>query len=418
MPTGNNAQAIAYQLEKVVKKVTDAMQRDSLLFDKIEKRPVEVVSSRVLAWALDLVPGTKTRQVDPDGGNAGRGAAIISARAQTQCAFFEAATEMTDLAMSATDSREKSVADFAKRNMEKQVQQYRNLIESLLNSDQNAAGVFDSITSINGNQVGVNNPNKFQAQKDFQVLPAVGQVSRGLLSIMNIDVNSGLIYVNGALPPGTVVGDLLVLDGSPGIVNSSLGSLASNNLDLNTGAWNNLPRASFPGQLKTPHVAMNGFAINPSSFKLGLVKLRRILPEDEGTKMDLLVHMGYDQDQAFENYAYQANPTINWQDVKGDRNVDMIKKMSAENVAGYPKLVSKQATPGRIDCLPIKKWFRGEIQAIGPLERGGQTIFQTYGDDGGLAFSIINYVWGGFQVCLEQPKYGLYYDGCAIPQGL
>lgn len=418
MSQGNNAQAIAYQLEKVVRKVTDAMQRDSMLFDKIEKRPVEVISSRVLAWALDLVPGTLTRQVDPDGGNAGRGAAIISARAQTTAAFFEAATEMTDLAMSATDSSDKSVADYSKRNLEKQVQQYRNMCESLLNSDQNAAGVFDSITSVSGNQIGVNNPNKFQAQKNFQVLPSVGSASRGTLSILNIDVNAGLLYINGLVPPGTIVGDLLVLEGSPGIANSSLQSIASNNLDSNTGSWNNLARSSFPGQLKTPHVAMNNFAITPSSIKQGLIYLRRVLPEDEGTSMDLLIHMGFDQDQALENYAYQANPTIIWNDTKGDTNVDMIKKMSAETVAGYPKLVSKLATPGRIDGLAIKKWFRGELQPIGPLERGGQTIFQTYGDDGGLAFSIITYIWGGFQICLEQPKYGVYWDGAARPAGI
>ena len=68
--------------------------------------------------------------------------------------------------------------------------------------------------------------------------------------------------------------------------------------------------------------------------------------------------------------------------------------------------------------LAIKKWFRGELQPTGPLTRNGQTEFQTYGDDGGLDFSVINYIWGGFQICLEQPKLGLYYDGAAIPPGM
>jgi hypothetical protein len=112
---GNNAQAVASQLEAYVRKITDAMQRDSKLFDKIDKRPTETMSSRVLWWALDLIPGTLTRQVDPDGGPAGRGAAITQARAQVQAAFFLACTEMTDLAMSATDSSKKAVADYKKR---------------------------------------------------------------------------------------------------------------------------------------------------------------------------------------------------------------------------------------------------------------------------------------------------------------
>lgn len=425
MAQGNNAQAVATQLETYVRKITDAMQRDSMAFDKIEKRPTETMSSRVLWWALDLVSGTLTRQVDPDGGPAGRGAAIVEARAQVQAAFFLACTEMTDLAMSATDSSKKAVGDYKKRNLEKQISQFRNLCESLLNSDQNAAGVFDSIVAISGNAIQVNNPNKFQSQKVYQVLPAVGQASRGSITTLNIDVNGkqvttsagGTIYVSGALPPNTQVGDLLVVDGSPGIINSSLGSFQSNQLDSNTGSWNNLPRGSFPGQLKTPHLAMNNFAISPSAFDLGLVYLRRVLPEDEGEAMELLAHMGFDQQQSLSNYAYLANPTIQWNDVKGDRNVDMMKKMAAATVAGYQKLVSKLATPGRIDMLAIKKWFRGELQPTGPLTRNGQTEFQTYGDDGGLDFSVINYIWGGFQICLEQPKLGLYYDGGALPSG-
>jgi hypothetical protein len=426
MAQGNNAQAVASQLETYVRKITDAMQRASMLFDKIEKRPTEVMSSRVLWWTLDLVPGTLTRQVDPDGGPAGRGAAIVQARAQVTAAFFLACTEMTDLAMSATDSPKKAVGDYKKRNLEKQISQFRNLCESLLNSDQNAAGVLDSVVAINGNQIQVNNPNKFQGQKVYQVLPAVGQPSRGPITTLNIDVNGkvtstlagGTIYISGATPPGMAVGDLLVVDGSPGIVNSSLGSLASNHLDSNTGNWNNLGRLSFPGQLKTPHLAMNNFAISPSAFDLGLVYLRRVLPEDEGEQMELLAHLGYDQQQSLSNYAYLAGNNFNWLDAKGDRNVDMMKKQGAPTLAGYDKLVSKLATPGRIDMLAIKKWFRGELQPVGPLTRNGQTEFQTYGDDGGLDMSIITYIWGGFQICMEQPKLGLYYDGCAIGAGL
>jgi hypothetical protein len=413
---GNNAQAVASQLEAYVRKITDAMQRDSMAFDKIEKRPTETMSSRVLWWALDLIPGTLTRQVDPDGGPAGRGAAITQARAQVQAAFFLACTEMTDLAMSATDSSKKAVGDYKKKNLEKQIAQFRNLCESLLNSDLNAAGILDSVTSISGNAIGVNNANKFQGNKVYQVLPGVGQASRGPITTLQTDPNSKTIYVTGALPPGMVVGDVLAVDGSPGIVNSSLGSFQSNHVDANTGSWNNLARGSFPGQLKTPHLAMNNFAINPAAYSLAKVFLNRVLPEEEGEQEELLAHTGYDQQQALQSYVILANPTIIWNEAKGDRNIDMMKKPMKE-IDGDPLLVSKLATPGILDLLAIKKWFRGELQPTGPLTRNGQTEFQTYGDDGGLDFSVINYIWGGFQICLEQPKYGLYLDSCAIPSG-
>jgi hypothetical protein len=417
LATGNNAQTVASQLEGVIRKITDGMQRDHILFDKIEKRPVETMSSRVLWWTLDLVPGTLTRQVDPDGGPAGRGAAIVEGRAQVQAAFFLACTEMTDLAMSATDSSKKAVGDFRKRNLEKQLSQFRNLCETLLNTDQNAAGIIDTVTSISGNQIGVNNANKFQGQKVYQVLPGVGQPSRGPITTLQTDPNAKLLAISGAMPLGMIVGDVLVVDGSPGIVNSSLGSLQSNNLDSNTGSWNNMARASYFGQLKTPHLAMNSFAMNPSAYALGKVFLNRVLPDEEGEQLNLLPHFGFDQQQALLNYFFVANPTIVMNQVKGDRAVDMMKKPQKQ-LDGDDVLVSKLATPGRIDLLPLKRWFRGELQPTGPLTRNGQTEFQTYGDDGGLDFSVINYIWGGFQVCLEQPKFGLYYDSCGIPSGV
>jgi hypothetical protein len=413
---GNNAQTVATQLEAYVRKITDSMQRDSMAFDKIEKRPTETMSSRVLWWALDLASGTLTRQVDPDGGPAGRGAAIVEARAQVQAAFFLACTEMTDLAMSATDSSKKAVGDYKKRNLEKQISQFRNLCETLLNTDQNAAGVIDTVTSITGNQIGVNNANKFQSQKVYQVLPAVGQPSLGAITTLNIDVNSKALYISGALPANMAVGNLLVVDGSPGIVNSSLGSWRSNHLDSNTSSWNNLPRGSFPGQLKTPHLAMNGYAMNPSAYELGKVYLMRVLPDEEGEQMDLLAHTGFDQTQSLANYALNANPTIIYNQMKGEVLPDMMKK-APKVIGGDPILRSKLATPGIWDLLAIKKWFRGELQPTGPLTRNGQTEFQTYGEDGGLDFSVINYIWGGFQVCLEQPKLGLYYDNAALPSG-
>lgn len=413
---GNNAQAVASQMEGVIRRYTDAIQRDSFLYDKIDKRPTETMSSRVLWWTLDLIPGTLTRQVDPDGGPAGRGQSITQQRAQVQAVFLLASTEMTDLAMVATDSPKKAVVDYKKLNLEKQITQYRNLCESLLNSDLNAAGILDSITSIAGNQIGVNNPNKFQGNKVYQVLPGAGQAARGTITTLQTDPNSAVIYVVGALPPGTIVGDVLAIDGSPGIVNSSLGSLASNQVDSNGGSWNNIPRGAFPGQLKTPHLSLNNFSINPSAYSLGKVFLNRVLPGNQGEEESLLAHYGYDQQQALQNYTFVSNPTIIWNEVKGDRNIDMMKKPQ-KTLDGDPTLVSKLATPGRMDLLAIKRWFRGEIKPTGPLSRNGQTEFQTYGDDGGLEFSVITYTWGGFQICLEQPKYGLYFDQMSRPSG-
>jgi hypothetical protein len=41
-------------------------------------------------------------------------------------------------------------------------------------------------------------------------------------------------------------------------------------------------------------------------------------------------------------------------------------------------------SPGRIDGLCLKHWFRVENQPIDYYEVGGQTLFPTYGASGGL----------------------------------
>ena len=95
----------------------------------------------------------------------------MEARAQVQAAFFLACTEMTDLAMSATDSTKKAVGDYKKRNLEKQISQFRNLCEACSTPTRMRREFSISIVAISGNPIRVNNPNKFQSQKVYQVFP-------------------------------------------------------------------------------------------------------------------------------------------------------------------------------------------------------------------------------------------------------
>ena len=92
MPQGTNAQYIAYQYEKLLPRIEELMQGDATLFDKIEKRNVEVQSSRAMRGILDVYSGTSPSQVDPDGGDFGRGKAIVSTYWQLSPVFFSAAT--------------------------------------------------------------------------------------------------------------------------------------------------------------------------------------------------------------------------------------------------------------------------------------------------------------------------------------
>ena len=414
MPQGVNAQTVAYQYEKVIPRISELMQRDHTLWDFIEKRNVETVSSRAMRIPLDILAGGKPAQWNPDGGDAGRGAAIVADYAQISPVFFTNATEFTKLAEVATDAKEKAVDSTAKRNLEKAVDQIRKFFETLLNTD--GSGTLDTVVSVAGNVLTVNNPNMFQDQQDIQIFSALGGVNRGTVTIQSVDntANSKALYLTANAPGGTQAGDLLVVAGAPGVAATSLYGIEYHMVDSNTGTWLNLARSAYPGKLKTPHLNMNNFAITPAAIRTGISYIKRALGIDTPTIDDLVFHLDVDQDAAWENLGIIVSNVIMNQ-LGGTSSQDMLKKNTPETIAGRKKIVSIAAKPGRIDALCLKHWGRAEIQPVGPLEFGGQTMFPVYGGSGGVSGTTISYLWGGFNFFVDNPRAAAYWDNCAIP---
>ena len=423
MPQGSNAQYIAYQYEKLLPRVEELMQGDTTLFEKIEKRNVETQSSRAMRIPLDVFSGTSPRQVDPDGGDFGRGKAIVSIFAQLSPVFFSAATEFTKYAEVATDTKEKAVESAAKHNLEKATQRFKVFLESLLNSDSTGSGTIDTVVSTGTNQLVVNNANQFQDQMDFNIFPALGAAARvgynadGTVTVLSNDATTSTqtVYLTGPVPAGTTAGDLCIISGAPGVASTSLFSLQYHqNNPGNTGTWLNLARSAYPGRLITPQVNMANFGINPAAIQRGKNAMKSALGIDNPNVKEFLIHMNTDQDANWQNLSLTPQIVIANQ-LKGGNAVDMLQKDSAETVGGMEKLVSIHAKRGRIDGLVLKHWGRGEIKPIGPLDFGGQTLWPIYGASGGLSAATITYMWGGFNFFVDNPRAGVYWPNCGIP---
>lgn len=423
MPQGTNAQYVAYQYEKLLPRVEELMQGDTTLFEKIEKRNVETQSSRAMRGILDVFSGTSPSQVDPDGGDFGRGKAIVSTYWQLSPVFFSAATEFTKYAEIATDSKEKAVESAAKRNLEKMTQRFKVFLESLLNSDSTGSGTIDTVVSTGTNQIVVNNANQFQDQMNFNVFPSLGSAPRtgynpdGTVTVLSNDATTSTqtVYLTGPIPVGTVAGDLLIIAGAPGVASTSLlGLQYHQNNPGNTGTWLNLARSAYPGRLITPFVNMNNFAITPAAIQRGKNAMKSALGVDNPNVKDFLLHFNVDQDAAWQNLSLTPQIVVANQ-LKGGNAVDMLQADSAETVGGMQKLVSIHAKRGRIDGLVLKHWGRGEIKPIGPLDFGGQTLWPVYGASGGLSATTITYIWGGFNFFVDNPRAGVYWPSCGIP---
>lgn len=418
MAQGQNPQVIAYQYEKVLDRISLLFQRDHTLFDKIEvKKNLETISSRAMRIPLDILAGGKFRQVNADGGDFGRGSALTADFAQISSVYFAHATEFTKLFEVATDNKEKAVEPAAKRNLEAAIDQMRAGVEALLNSD--GSGTLDTVVSATGSVITVNNANQFYDNQDLQVWSALGGTNRtagGLATILSVDGNAQTLTLTAPIPAGTTGSDLLIIDGAPAVAASSLLGIEYHQVDSNTGTWLQLARSSYPGKLKTPHVAMNSQALTPQSVRLALAKVRRALGVDTPEIDNLMWHLNVDMEAAWENVGLIVSQVIQNQ-LGGSNSEDMLKKSAPKSMGDRPILTSIHAKPTRIDGLCLKHWGRAETQPIAPLEFGGQIMFPVYGASGGVSGATITYLWTGFNVYTDNPRAGVFIDGIASPTG-
>jgi hypothetical protein len=85
-------------------------------------------------------------------------------------------------------------------------------------------------------------------------------------------------------------------------------------------------------------------------------------------------------------------------------------------IGGREILRNIRAKPGRLDYINFKHWFRMETKALDMYEVGGQTLFPTYGSDGGLNSTLIFYLNTMVQAGLGQPRREAYIPSINIPR--
>ena len=215
----------------------------------------------------------------------------------------------------------------------------------------------------------------------------------------------------------SVATDVLVINisqGAGGANPVSLEGLLYNHVDSSSGSWNNLARSTYPEVLKTPHVAAGGATITPALRRLGENKLRRVLGVDFDEP--LVAFMNVDQEAAWENVGITVTQNI-FQQMKGETSEDMLKRRPPKSFGGIPIKTSIHAAIARIDVLALKHWGRGVTKEIDLFEEGGQTVFQLYGQSGGLLAGYISYFDTVFNVFMDCPRFGFFFDGLALPVG-
>lgn len=420
MAPGINASTIALQVEAVRPDVPLLYQLDKTLLTLIKKKAkgLQTVSSRAYRAPVEITAGGQFRQFNPDGNNMGRGSAIKTDVLIINQFFTLFAVEYTALAEVATDEKDKAVDNYVTRQMTRMMEQYNAANEAVL-AYGDAAGTLDTVVSVSGQVVTVNNANQFFDNQIIQAFTAAG-VLLGTFQVLTADALSNTITADPStpLPAGMGAGTVLSIDGcvGPSVANSSLAGINTIQLNSNVGNYYGIQRAAYPGRLSTPFIAGNNSFITPQRGR-ALINLVRTAKGVESTDASKFVwHMNLDQEAALENIGLIVASVIQNQ-IKGDESLDMLKKTPPKTFGGRPIFPNIHAQPGRIDGLALEHWFRAEIQPLDFYEVNGQTLFPIYGNDGGLASSFITYLWWGWNLCCEDLRAGCYSTGNGIPTG-
>ncbi len=416
MSVANAAQVLALEHEKVRPELPLFYQLDDTLWGKIKSRgDVEVVAGRPTRVPMELLAGGKFRSFNPDGGDAGLGSGVTPDVGTLVPTYFIQAWQYTKATEINTNSDEKAIENYVSLLNKRATMQFSERMEAVIQGD--GSNTLDSVTSTTGTtQINTNNANQFQDNQDIDVWSALGGVFRGTCTVLSTDVGNNQLNLTGAFPGGTTTGDLMLVSGSAGVANSGLYGIKAYQVNSNTGSVMGLARSAYPGKLSTPTVNAGNLALTPAMARRLKAQLQIALGIDYPESSDLMFHMGVDMAAAWENTAISVSSIIRNQ-VSGSSTADFLQKETPKTFSGSPTLYSIHATPGRIDGLCLKHWFRCENQPIDFYDVGGQTLFPTYGASGGISASTLFYLWTGVQVGNDNVRAGTYASNVAVPTG-
>jgi hypothetical protein len=234
------------------------------------------------------------------------------------------------------------------------------------------------------------------------------------------DPVAGTLYSSTALPAGTAVGDVLVIQGATGAAGSSVYGLQYWHRNGNTGTMAGITRANYPGRLSTPTLNANGQSLPPSvAAKIQAIRMRAIgdknaMQNDKGAFWYANPAQGA---QFASDWYNKYTPTY---EMKGDNVPDIAKGMQ-QTFLGEDVLWSSTASMTRADRVRPKDWVIGEAYTMRLKDFGeGLTIVPVPAQAGGFGtgWTYLNskmFAWEqALNLICTDPKSGFFISN--LPQ--
>jgi hypothetical protein len=416
MGVGNNAAAIAAEIEAIRPELPELVLFASVLWGKLEaNNDLTPVSSRPTRVPLQTGTGGIFGVFGPDGTDMGTGSGLSETPGYISCAFYSQCTQWTALAEWSTDSSAKAIANYVALNHKQAAKTLGGYLDVLAQGD--ASNTIDTIVSVGAGQLVVNNANYFQTNQLIDIWTAVGGAFVTTLQVATVDPQTNSIWTTSAVPGGVVAGQVIMVHGASGQANTGILGLKYYNVASNTGNFLGIPRPSFPGVFTAQNINRSGGALTPASVIALQSAVELAMGPDIAAEMEPVAHCNVDMRNAWELLALNVNTNI-YQEVKGDENADMLKKQRPKMMGGRPILLNPRATPGRIDFVDMKNMSRVEVRAADYYDVNGQTVFPTIGASGGINSSNLFYLVFGGNLLMNNPRLSSFMSNVAIPSGV
>lgn len=421
-------QVVANELERVRDKVPVLFERDDKFYSQIEKRNVEVISARDMRVPLELRPGGRFGQFDPDGGDLGRGDGPTFDKAVVSTYSFKHAIEWTKKAEWATDNSRKAVLNTLKHLLKTSMLEFRRQVESqCMTGGDGVLGVVSAVSTSGGKDTltldasgdGFNAKllrygqfvNVYDTTLGTRRTLTGGAVVNGEAQIDLFDLVNKKIRINGTCSAPIVAGDKVVISGVTATPPTSLQGVPYHHSNATTGYWLGFDRST------TPEVVAN--AVNASSGALALPYPRLALNKagdrvgiDEGMKCMAWMHPC--QVQAYEELG-QLVTLINKQNKDEGLNLYFGDGMQMAGVPVKPSFVWDKT---RIDFIFNQVWGRAEMHPASFYEVDGRKIFEIRSTTtGGVVTSQVFYITVSFNTFVDNPAICTYIYGLAKPSG-
>jgi hypothetical protein len=410
MAAQNNAAVLGLQKEKVLENAARLFSVDeNTLQSKLmnnKNAGIVPVSKRALKIPLVVANGGLGGQFNSDGGNLGPGGGPTTTAGFVSTVGLIYASEHTAQSEWATDSQEKAIESNVALDAELALDTFKQLIDQLLHTD--GSGTLATITAATGTTITVDNANQLYDGNLYQIISSDGNYTvRGgaAVQVNTVDPNNKQINLVATMPTGTIAGDVIVLNGASGMPASSLLGIYYTQVNSNTGTWQGINRATWPGKFTMPYVNANANTTTPQMVILAIALMKRALGSKTPVAANFVWHGDLEQQASW--FALALNYTQIQRTALGTKGEDLLTQDAPDTIGGRPLIVSNHAKRGRLDGLCLKNWGLSVTKSLGQYKVGNQTVFPSYSTANGYPNStMVSYYVTEMQVWNNNPQAG------------